>query len=444
MSKLNAEIGFISKLIETKDIKVVSDYQIKTSFFTGENKRIVSYMLKHIHQFGEPPTHRVLKAKFPSIKVYTYTNDKGKKVVGTNELLSFWCNELILKTKHNNLIDLIQSTADNLESLNTEEAYEILKSGVAELDQEVTISNSVKINDNTDERKNQYLERKKNQGMLGIGTGWNALDMITKGLIDGCLITIAGRTGTGKTFFECILGTSCVLQGCSVLQMVTEMSTALMQDRYDAIMFSKLHKDGMNYSQFKRGKLPPKVEKEYFEFLEEELPSLEPLYIDTATGVMALEQRIKEVNPDIVFIDGVYLMEDDQNARDDWLRVTHITRDLKKLAKRVNKPIVINTQLDEKKSNTKAAPKLSDIKYSQAIAQDSDVVISLFRDEVMINDREMQVSVIKNREGEGGKITLNWDFTCMDFSEIYAELPSDSEGVDDSTDNDTLSVDDVE
>ena len=111
------------------------------------------------------------------------------------------------------------------------------------------------------------------------------------------------------------------------------------------------------------------TEKEYFEFLEEELPSLEPLYIDTATGVMALEQRIKEVNPDIVFIDGVYLMEDDQNARDDWLRVAHITRDLKKLAKRVNKPIVINTQLDEKKSNTKAAPNLSDIKYSQAIAQ---------------------------------------------------------------------------
>ncbi len=32
----------------------------------------------------------------------------------------------------------------------------------------------------------------------------------------------------------------------------------------------------------------------------------------------------------------------------------------------------------------------------------------------------------------------------MDFSEIYAELPSDSEGADDSTDNDTLSVDDVE
>lgn len=80
MSKLNAEIGFISKLIETKDIKVVSDYQIKTSFFSGENKRIVSYMLKHIHQFGEPPTHRVLKAKFPNIKVYTYTNDKGKKL----------------------------------------------------------------------------------------------------------------------------------------------------------------------------------------------------------------------------------------------------------------------------------------------------------------------------------------------------------------------------
>ena len=158
---------------------------------------------------------------------------------------------------------------------------------------------------------------------------------------------------------------------------------------------------------------------------------------------MAMEQRIKEINPDIVFIDGVYLMEDDQNAKDDWLRVAHITRDLKKMAKRLHIPVVINTQLDEKTAK-KASPKLGDIKYTQAIGQDSDIVMTLFRDEVMINDREMGLKILKNREGEGGTITYNWDFTCMDFSEVYTDANTSDVEEDDSSTSDTLSIDDVD
>ena len=198
----------------------------------------------------------------------------------------------------------------------------------------------------------------------------------------------------------------------------------------------------MNYSKFKSGRLSKEMQKEYFEFLDEELPTLEPIWIETATGVIALEQRVRELNPGLILVDGVYLMDDDQNAKDDWLRVAHITRDLKKLAKRLHKPIVINSQLDEN-TGKKVSPKLGDIKYTQAIGQDSDVVIFLYRDEAMLNDREMCAKVGKNREGENGTVTLNWDFTCMNFSDIYTDVDMRNDTEDGDSDTDTLAIDDV-
>ena len=194
----------------------------------------------------------------------------------------------------------------------------------------------------------------------------------------------------------------------------------------------------MNYNAFKSGALSLEDEKKYFEFLEEDLPNFEPLIIATATGVMGVSAAIDKYNPDIVLIDSAYLMEDDQGAKDDWLRVAHITRDLKKLAKRSKKPIFINTQAD-KNTSKKTGPELGSIMYTQAIGQDSDNVLALFRDEVMINDREMGLKVLKQREGTLGKMTLNWDFDCMNFSEIYMEQSEDSPDDGDIPDN-TLNV----
>ena len=59
--------------------------------------------------------------------------------------------------------------------------------------------------------------------------------------------------------------------------------------------------------------------------------------------------------------------------------------------------------------------------YTQAIGQDSDDVWGLFIDEVMINEKEMRLDVLKQREGVLAKIMMNWNFDVMDFTEIYSE-----------------------
>lgn len=243
---------------------------------------------------------------------------------------------------------------------------------------------------------------------------------------------------THNTWLEIIMGSYLQLHNYRVLQCVTEMSEDIMRDRYEAMLFSMCYGEEFNYNAFKSGALSLKLEKQFFEFLENDLPNFEPLYITTATGVMGLSADIDKYDPDVIFIDSAYLMEDDQGAKDDWLRVAHITRDLKKLAKRCGKPILINTQAD-KNTSKKTGPELGSIMYTQAIGQDSDDVWALFRDEIMINDKEMGLKVLKQREGILGKLLLNWNFDIMDFSEIYADTNEveDFEDEEDSTEKST-------
>ena len=424
LKQYSVERGFISKLIESKDFKLLKDQQIQPFFLTGDNRRVFTYIQECFKTTGEVPTPRVLRQKFPSYELEVHSLD-GEEVVGTDETLLYWCKELRTKAKHNRLADITEEVAEKLDNGETEEAYTLMKQGVWKIEDEIVESSSVDITKNTDDRKQAYLERKKNKGMIGISTGIPHLDYILKGLIKETLTTLIAGTGVGKTWFLVLLGAYAQLNGYKVVCFITEMSTELMQDRFEAMLFGMMY-GNFNYNNFKSGNLDIDTENTYFEFLEDDLPKLEPLIIETATGISSVVSVIEREKPDLVLVDGAYLMEDEQGAKDDWLRVTHITRDLKKTAKNWHLPIVINSQAD-KNTSKKTGPELGSIMYTQSIGQDSDNVLALFRDEIMINDREMGVKVLKQREGVLGKVIINWDFDHMNFKSIYSESSASDE-----------------
>ena len=437
----NVETGFISKLLETKDMTTVKDSQITSFFFTGEHKRAFQFIVDSYRQDGEIPTVRVFKRKFPSYSLDSYESD-SEEIVGTEESLKFWCNELRKKAKHNSLVESVEEVVKKLEDLDTDSAFSLIKREIAHIESDIEEQSSCDITKNTEDRIQAYLKRKENRGMLGLSYGLNHLDYITKGLEKETLTTLIAQTGTGKTWFEVLIGAYCMLQNCKVLQFVTEMSEDIMRDRYEAMLYSMMYGE-FDYSAFKSGTLTLEQEKQYFEFLENDLPECEPLIIVTATGVMGVAAEIEKHKPDIVLIDGVYLMDDDQGAKDDWLRVAHITRDLKKLAKRAKMPIFIDTQAD-KNTSKKTGPELGSIMYTQAIGQDSDCILALYRDETMMADREMCIKVLKQREGMTGKVTMNWDFSVMNFSEIYADTPSMNDESGEDVSNNVIGVDTIE
>ena len=421
----NIEVGLISKLLETKDMLTIKDMQIKKSYFTGDNKSAFSFILEQQIKSGEVPTVRVFKRKFPNYELETIDNN-----VGTEESLQYWCQELRNKVKHNTIVDTVEEVSDLLQDLDTEGAFNLLRKKLTYIENEVVESLDVDITKDIEGRKEAYLKKKRTGGMLGYSTGFPKLDFFTKGLKDETLTTIIAKTGVGKTFFLIILACNLVLNGYKVLVGVTEMSEELMRDRFEALLFALTTGVKFSYNSFKSGHLPKDIEKKYFKFLEETLPELSSIVLFTATSPLGVSAEIEKHKPDVVMIDGVYLMEDDQQSKDDWLRIAHITRDLKKLAKRVKKPIVINTQAD-KNTSKKSGPELGDIMFTQAVGQDSDDVFALYRDDVMENDKEMTLAIRKQREGGLGKIVLEWDFDNMLFSEIYSE--EDKEDEDDST-----------
>ena len=440
MKKLNksysVERGFISKLIESRDMKLLKDKQIRPYFFSGEHRRVFSFIETNFKETGEVPTPRVIGQKFPSYQLETHTVD-GVESVGTDETLLYWSGELRTKAKHNRLADITEGVAEKLDNGETEDAYSLMKKGVWKIEEEIVENESVDITKDTEDRKQKYLERKKNKGMIGIPTGIQHLDYILKGLIKETLTTLIATTGVGKSWFFVLIGAYAMLNNYKVCFFITEMSTELMRDRFEAMLFGMMNGD-FNYGKFKAGNLTTEEENAYFEFLEEDLPRLEPLVIETATGVSSVVSVIEREKPDLVLIDGVYLMEDEQGAKDDWLRVAHITRDLKKTAKNWHLPIAINTQAD-KNTSKKTGPELGSIMYTQSVGQDSDTILALFRDEIMINDKEMGIKVLKQREGVLGKVFINWDFDKMNFKGIYSET-SDNNISDDIDDSKVLGI----
>ena len=405
--KYDVERGFIAKLIETGDMVYVQEQQIRPDFFGADHYKAFRFIQDFFAEHSAVPSASVVEAKVPN---YEVGDDCG-------DPLSYWCAELRKRNRHNRMADLIVEVSGELDGINTDEALDRFKKGLYRIEQETEVSTDVDVTKDTEGRKKAYLKRKESKGMLGLSYGIPLLDRYTKGLENGTLTTLIGKTSLGKTFLQVLTGAYAMLNGKTVLHCLTEMSEDIMRDRYDAMLYGMTH-GSFNYSAFKSGELGAREEEDYFNFLENTLPTLNPLILCTAIDVPTVLAKAEATKADLVMIDSAYLMEDVQGARDDWLRVAHITRDLKKGAKRLKKPIFINHQAD--KSTSKLGPELENISYSQALGQDSDTVLGMYRDEVMRGDREMGIKVLKNREGFLGKVLMTWDFTTMRFEEIYS------------------------
>jgi replicative DNA helicase len=426
---IDIERGAISKLLETRDLKPFKDAQVKPSFFTGDHLNAYRFIEKTFAETGEAPTLRVFRKKFQAYRL-DYL-DSGEEKPGTEEPAAYWISELRKKAKHNSLVAAVRGASEQLKGMDADAAFALLKKEISFVSLEVEETKDVDITKGTESRKQAYLERKMSQGIKGLATGIRGLDYLFGGFEDETLTVLIAKTGVGKTWLQIVIGAHLMLQSCKVLHLGTEMSTEIMRQRYEALLFALAY-GSFNYNQFRRGDLPPEKERQFYEFLESDLPELEPLILGTATSVSGVSAYIEKYSPDIVMIDSVYLMEDDLSAKDDWLRVAHITRGLKMLNKRHRPPIVITTQAD-KNTSKKTGPELDSIMYTQAIGQDADAVYAIFRDDIMKEDSEMCIKALKQREGSLGKLVMGWDFERMDFSDIYLEGSGGAAGESENT-----------
>ena len=275
-------------------------------------------------------------------------------------------------------------------------------------------------NDGAASRMDRYLQRKGTQGLLGIPTAFASLDAMTLGWEPHTYNGVAARPKTGKTWWLLKNADAAWAAGYKVLFCNKELPDEKMNDRLDAL------RAGVSYSRFRRGKLlDPEVKKleEYYRSLDE---AAEPTWwwlnnVQTASGIAA---KIEEVKPDLVVIDGAYLLRDETGARSSWERQMGISRSLKAIASDFPVAVLISIQLnrDGDQAKSKRRPTLSDLAGSDAFGQDVDTMFGLQQDDDARAAKELEVVPLATRESEGGIFRHVWDLDRMDFRDLGTNL----------------------
>ncbi len=248
--------------------------------------------------------------------------------------------------------------------------------------------------------------------MRGIPSGFVELDAITSGFQKGNVIVVAGRPSMGKTSIALNIGVN-----TSVNEKKPVGIFSLEMTRDEVTMRLLCSEARVNYQNIRNGEIKksewPKLTRAAGVLSEAEL------YIDDTAGLSlsvlgARARRIKDkTNMELLVIDYLQLIEGpkmDSRERE----VATISRTLKKLAKELDIPIIVVSQLSravEKRPDKR--PMLSDLRESGTIEQDADVVIFLYRDEYYHKDKEesqgiAEVNVAKYRNGPIGNTKLTF------------------------------------
>lgn len=249
-------------------------------------------------------------------------------------------------------------------------------------------------------------------GLTGVTTGFKYLDQMTSGLQKSDLIILAARPAMGKTAFALSLALNAAVKGkASVMIFSMEMSKEQLGQRLLS-MESKV-----SMQSLKTGK----IERRDWDDINIALDILSKanIHIDDTAGVSIMEMKSKcrrlkaEEGLDLVVIDYLQLMNPEGRADSRTQEISVISRNLKLLAKELNCPVLVLSQLSRApEQRTDHRPMLSDLRESGSIEQDADIVIFLYRDEYYNEDTEAvgecEVIVAKQRSGPTGTVKVAW------------------------------------
>lgn len=254
--------------------------------------------------------------------------------------------------------------------------------------------------------------------MQGISTGIDDLDSRTGGIHGKRLWILAGRPGVGKSALKLQIAIRATLQGRAVGVISLEMGDVELGFRALArtlcISGTRLASgDADAFEQLKRN------------LGSSDLAALRkaPLWFNFTAGSLAeviaqITAWRRQHGIELAVVDHIGLVDAQGfSTRNDQLGA--ISRALKKLAMRLDMPILALSQLNRAVEREGRRPSLSDLRDSGNLEQDADVVVMLHA----LNEygTEVEVSIMKNRSGPRGPLgSLRFDGRTQRFEPVAA------------------------
>ncbi len=263
----------------------------------------------------------------------------------------------------------------------------------------------------------------KHHGSLrGIATGFADLDKQLSGLQKTDLVILAARPGMGKTALALNVAKNVAIKGNAPVGIFSlEMGKDQLIDR----MISSV--GNIESWHLRTGNLT----NDDFSRLQHAMSILNdaPIYINDVGSVNILQMRAlarrlqSSKGLSLLIIDYLQLMQPMNRMASPVQQVTENTRALKILAKELNIPVLVLSQLSRAvEQRVPSIPKLSDLRESGSIEQDADIVMFIYRDD-MYNENSLKPGVAdiiidKHRNGPTGTINLYFDKDRSSFRDL--------------------------
>ena len=286
-------------------------------------------------------------------------------------------------------------------------------------------------------KKFDTIARDRNS-LRGLSTGFAGLDKITNGLQRSDLILVAARPGAGKTSFSMNIVNYAALHGAKVAVFSLEMPKVQLAQR------SICSISGVSMEKALKGELSTEEWKKLWE-ANAKLSNAK-IYVDdkstnTPTDILSKCRRLmlKEGGLDLVMIDYLQLMSSGKSYKDGnrQQEVSEMSRSLKIIARELNVPIIVLSQLSRAVETRKDPdgghrPQLSDLRESGAIEQDADIVMFVYRpdmynDTIKQENRDISELIIaKHRNGPQGTVKLKWNGATTSFENLNSDIDTQS------------------
>jgi replicative DNA helicase len=391
----NTEAKVISAVLADKQLHVLLQANVETLLRTHND--VWNFIRLYAENNGTVPPTSLVVEKF---RDFQPVQGIGATKHHLEELQTEYLND--------SLKDILRSAAGEVQNGQGSMALEDLITKTSQLKKNTSAIRDI---DATDiDSAISYFEQVKEQqalGHRGIKTGLPGFDnYLPSGIMPGQLGVFLAYPGIGKSWMALYFAVQAWKQGKTPLVISLEMSETEVRNRVFTIMGEGL----WSHRKLSNGEVELDMMKKWHTDKIDGRPPFHIISNDSGGEVTPsiIRGKLDQYKPDFVVVDYLQLMNPNQKADNETVKMKNLSRELKLMAISEEVPIIaISSATPDDVKDLSTVPTLAQTAWSRQIAYDADWVLALGR---ATNSDIIECAFRKNRNGFMGDFLVQCDF----------------------------------
>lgn len=335
----------ITKALTERNAEILLSFN--TDFLNIVEKKYIDWIAEYYSNYNECPTLGRFESEFKSF-IRSHTKEPLKALF----------DEELKKKKNLYFRQKVMEMEEEL--VEGADPTELIKN----LNETFSISNSDVVTTKTYDRSKYFEVKDITPTFIPF------VDRFTGGIQRGELVYLTGRPGSNKTTLAESIITKWVLIGKKILYVSNENGPDEVMPKLDGFIggFNPIHNRFGDWSE------EDKLKVEAASYIFGSVSGNIEIVRDPVSSSKEIELLIKTHKPDLVLIDGTYLMTDSGRLTGDWKDLAEVSRNLKRIARKTKTPILGVIQANRNAEGQKVGR--DNLAGTDAYLQDADCIIS--------------------------------------------------------------------